>query len=108
MREFAQASLLLHLRRRKVPPSTSEDASFLGFKKKPNGKLYINTPGFGERSDWLDLNDLCYRANIQLRWKNTSGQPVELNDNIITDSAEATIILASLLPALAYYKATLL
>ena len=47
VRELARAPL--HLRRNKAPPSTSEDASFLGFKKKPNGKLDTNTPGFGVR-----------------------------------------------------------
>ena len=44
----ARISNLLR-RRCKVPPSTSENASFLGFKKKPNGKLDTNTPGFGVR-----------------------------------------------------------
>ncbi|XP_052441464.1 uncharacterized protein LOC127981504 [Carassius gibelio] len=71
-----------------------DDASFLGFRRKPSGKLDTNTPGFGVRSDWLDLNDLCNHANIQLRWRKTAGQSVEANENICTDptiTAEATI-----------------
>lgn len=94
VRELARASLLLHLGKRKVPLCILDDASFLGFRRKPSGKLDTNTPGFGVRSDWLDLNDLCNRANIQLRWRNTAGQSVEANENICTDptiTAEATI-----------------
>ncbi len=63
----------------------------LGFKLKPNGKLDIKTAGFGVRSDWLDLNDLCQRTGLQLSWQGPHGAVVVLNENIITDPHISTL-----------------
>ncbi|CAB1421857.1 unnamed protein product [Pleuronectes platessa] len=62
VRELARASLLLDLRRRKVPLANTGQENFLGFRRKGNGKLDIQAAGCGCRSDWPDLNDLCNRA----------------------------------------------
>ncbi|CAL8238213.1 unnamed protein product, partial [Merluccius merluccius] len=85
LREMARESLLLHLQRRKVPPAVENEPQFLGFKRKENGKLDINATGFGVRSDWMDLNDLCHRLGLQLEWATSDGTPVALNNRIITD-----------------------
>ncbi|XP_034534356.1 acetylcholine receptor subunit beta-type lev-1-like [Notolabrus celidotus] len=47
VRELAQASLFLDLKRRKVPLAHESDSSFLGFRRKPSGKLDSRSPGFG-------------------------------------------------------------
>ena len=44
VREHARASLLLDLTKRKVPRSTT-GPNFLGFRKKPSGKLDTRAPG---------------------------------------------------------------
>ena len=68
MRQAARQSLLTHLQRRKIPPPAEEnDAQFLCFKIKENGKLDIRTPGLSVHSDWMDLNDLCHRSGLQLK-----------------------------------------
>ena len=59
VREQARASLFLDLQRRKVPLARGSEPSFLGYRKKPSGKLDSRAAGFGVWSDWLDLNDLC-------------------------------------------------
>lgn len=67
VRELARASLFLDLRKRKVPLATGNQDSFLGFRRKNNGKLDTQTTGFGVRSDWPDLNDLCSRLAVKLQ-----------------------------------------
>lgn len=88
VREQARGSLLLDLTKRKIPRTTSE-ANFLGFRKKPSGKLDTRAPGFGVRSDWPDLNNLCNRAQIHLSWSNASAvdRVVEVSDAVVTDSS---------------------
>ncbi len=54
-------------------------------------KLDIKTAGFGVRSDWLDLNDLCQRTGLQLSWQGPHGAVVVLNENIITDPYISTL-----------------
>ncbi|CAB1424613.1 unnamed protein product [Pleuronectes platessa] len=68
VRELARASLLLDLRRRKVPLANTGQENFLGFRRKGNGKLDTQASGYGCRSDWPDLNDLCNRAAVRLKW----------------------------------------
>ena len=71
VRELARASLLLDMERRKVPRARDPDlaSSFLGFKKKQNGKLDTNAAGFGVNSDWPDLNDLCNWSDVSIHWR---------------------------------------
>ena len=61
VRELARATLLLDLGKRKVPLAKAGQDSFLGFGRKSSGKLDTQAAGFGVRSDWPDLNDLCNR-----------------------------------------------
>lgn len=77
--------------RRKIPAASINESQFLGFKLKQNGKLDIKAAGFGVRSDWLDLNDLCCRIGIQLSWLGPDGEVVALNDSIITDPLVSTL-----------------
>ena len=84
VRELARASLILDLERRKVP-KTSDSPSFLGFKKKPSGKLDTNATGFGVNSDWPDLNDLCNWTGVSLEWKNADNETVSVSESVITD-----------------------
>ena len=84
VREIARASLILDLERRKVP-KTSDLPSFLGFKKKPSGKLDTNAPGFGVNSDWPDLNDLCDWTGVSLEWKRADNETVSVSKSVITD-----------------------
>jgi hypothetical protein len=83
VREMARESLLLHMQRRKIPPAKENERQFLGFKIKDNGKLDIKTAGFGVRSDWMDLNDLCHRSRINLKWAGPDGTPVALNSVVM-------------------------
>ena len=51
-------------------------------------------PNFS-RSDWIDLNDLCHRSGLQLKWVAPDGSTAALS-NIITDPlihARATYVL---------------
>ncbi len=64
------------------PPRCGEEDSFLGFKRKTNGKLDGRAQGFGVSSDWPDLNDLCWRTGTELKWTSHS-QPVEVPDAVI-------------------------
>ena len=45
--------------------------------------------GFGVRSDWPDLNDLCNSAHIQLSWSdaNEAGRVVAASDGVVTDAS---------------------
>ena len=85
VREMARESLIQHMQRRKVPPALENEPQFLGFKTKGNGKLDIKAAGFGVRSDWMDLNDLCHRSGLQLTWATPDNTTVALNNRIITD-----------------------
>ncbi len=71
VRQMARASLLLDFKRRKVLHACGEEDSFLGFKRKTNGKL-------------VDLNDLCWRTCTELKWTYHS-QPVEVSDAVKED-----------------------
>ncbi|KAJ8351372.1 hypothetical protein SKAU_G00228480 [Synaphobranchus kaupii] len=91
VRELARASLLLDLRRRKVPIVTNgHQDNFLGFKRKVSGKLDTRAAGFGVWSDWPDLNDLCNRAQVELKWTKTDSQidPM-ISDALVTDPCVA-------------------
>ena len=68
VRELAPSSLFLDLRRHKVPLARESGSHFLGFRRKPSGKLNTHSAGFGVWSDWPDLNDLCVRAGVSLEW----------------------------------------
>ena len=46
VREMARASLLLDLRRRKVPLAAADQNNFLGFRRKDSGKLDSQAKGF--------------------------------------------------------------
>ncbi len=91
VRELARESLFLHLQRHKIPAASCNEPQFLGFKLKVNGKLDIKTAGFGVRSDWLDLNDLCQCTGLQLSWQGPDGAVAVLNENIITDPHISTL-----------------
>ena len=94
VRTMARGSLLLDLSKRKIPLAPHGEPSFLGFRKKPSGKLDTRAKGFGVRSDWPDLNDLCSSNNIQLNWIHTSGEQVNVSEELIMDlnvHAEATL-----------------
>ncbi len=84
VRQMARASLLLDFKRRKVLHACGGEDSFLGFKRKTNGKLDGRAQGFGVSSDWPDLNDLCWRTGTELKWTSHS-QPVEVPDAVIED-----------------------
>ncbi|KAK6294301.1 hypothetical protein J4Q44_G00351310 [Coregonus suidteri] len=66
VKELARVSLLLDLRRRKVPLARDTEDNFLGFRRKANGKLDTRAAGFGVWSDWPDLNDLCNWTGVEL------------------------------------------
>ena len=95
VREMARASLLLDLRRRKVPLAAADQNNFLGFRRKDSGKLDTRDRGFGVWSDWPDLNDLCNRTGVQLKWTNpNTATEVPVSDDLVTDPCvvvEATI-----------------
>ena len=94
VREMARASLLLDLRRRKVPLATSDQNNFLGFRRKESGILDSQDKGFGAWSDWPDLNDLCNRSGVQLKWTKHNTHNVPVSDELVTDpfvAVEATI-----------------
>ena len=55
------------------------------------GKPNIKAAGFGVRSDWLDLNDLCHRTGLQLSWQGPDGASSPPTDHIITDSQISTL-----------------
>ncbi|KAL1247165.1 hypothetical protein QQF64_022541 [Cirrhinus molitorella] len=66
VRELAQSSLFLDLRRCKVRLARKSEPQFLGFKRKSSGKLDTHSTGFGVWSDWPDLHDLCVRTEVSL------------------------------------------
>ena len=69
VREQARASLFLDLRGARSPWRGGQThMHFLGYRRKPSGKLDSRSPGFGVWSDWPDLNDLCGWANVALEW----------------------------------------
>ncbi len=84
VRQMARASLLLDFKRRKVLHACGGEHSFLGFKRKTNGKLDGRAQGFGVSSDWPDLNDLCWRTGTELNWT-SHYQPVEVSDAVVED-----------------------
>ncbi|KAG5282738.1 hypothetical protein AALO_G00059380, partial [Alosa alosa] len=84
VRQMARASLMLDFKRRKVLHACSGEDNFLGFKRKPNGKLDGQAQGFGVSSDWPDLNDLCQRTGTELKWTSHL-QPVEVSDAVVED-----------------------
>ncbi|XP_033977699.1 uncharacterized protein LOC117475536 isoform X4 [Trematomus bernacchii] len=86
VREMARASLLLDLQRRKIPLASADQNNFLGFRRKDSGKLDSQAKGFGVWSDWPDLNDLCNRTGVQLKWTRLNTQTeVPVSDELITD-----------------------
>ena len=98
VREQARASLFLDLQRRKVPLASGSEPHFLGFRKKPNGKLDSRSPGFGVWSDWPDLNDLCGWSDVALDWMGLDSDAVNAEE-IISDpsiSVKATINICGL------------
>ncbi len=62
------------------------EPSFLGFRKKPSGKLDTCAPGLGVRLDWPDLNDLCNSSQIHLSWRDAQNHKVVVSDALITDN----------------------
>ena len=64
-------------------PAKENERQFLGFKITNNGKLDIRTAGFVVRSEWMDLNDLCHRSGINLKWAGPDGTPVALNSVVM-------------------------
>ena len=95
VKELARASLLLDLRKRKVPLAKPGQDSFLGFKRKSSGKLDTQAAGFGVQSDWPDLNDLCNRMTVKLEWTHHNSHTAPQASNaVVTDpsvTAEATV-----------------
>ena len=85
VRELARSSLFLNLRRRKVPLARESESHFLGFRRKPSGKLNTHSAGFGVWSDWLDLNDLCVRAGGSLEWERSDTGTIRVSEDLITD-----------------------
>ena len=85
VRELARSSLFLDLRRRKVPLARESEPHFLGFRRKPSGKLDTRSAGFGVWSDWPDLNDLCVRTGVSLEWVRSDSEAVRVSEDIITD-----------------------
>ncbi|KAF3851819.1 hypothetical protein F7725_005174 [Dissostichus mawsoni] len=78
---MARASLLLDLHRRKIPLASADQNNFLGFRRKDSGKLDSQAKGFGS-----DLNDLCNRTGVQLKWTRLNTQTeVPVSDELITD-----------------------
>jgi hypothetical protein len=83
---MARGSLLLDLRKRKIPLAPRGGAR--GDTRDTRAK------GFGVSSDWPDLNDLCNDNNIQLNWIHTTGEQVSVSEELIMDlnvHAEATL-----------------
>ena len=83
---MARGSLLLDLRKRKIPLAPRGGAK--GDTRDTRAK------GFGVSSDWPDLNDLCNDNNIQLNWIHTTGEQVSVSEELIMDlnvHAEATL-----------------
>ena len=58
---------------------------FLGYRRKPSGKLDSRSPGLGVWSDWPDLNDLCGWANVALEWVGPNSEVVTVTEGIISD-----------------------
>ncbi len=61
------------------------ESQFLGFKRKPSGKLDTHSAGFGVWSDWPDLNDLCVRTRVSLEWVRSDSESVRVSEDIISD-----------------------
>ncbi len=78
VRELARSSLFLDLRRHKVPLGRETEPQFLGFKRKPSGKLDTLSAGFGVWSDWPDLNDLCVRTGVSLECVRSDSERVRV------------------------------
>ncbi len=87
VREMARASLFLDMKKRKVPQAKETEPSFLGFRRKSNGKLDVRAVGFGVRSDWPDLNDLCNWCGVNLHWS----QPGPVDEITTIKSATTTV-----------------
>ncbi len=85
VRELARSSLFLDLRRHKVPLGRESEPQFLGFKRKPSGKLDTHSAGFGVWSDWPDLNDLCVRTGVSLERVRSDSESVRVSEDIISD-----------------------
>ncbi len=83
IRELTRSSMFLDLRRRKVPLGRDTEPQFLGFKRKPSGKLDTHSAGFGVLSDYPDLNDLCVRTRVSLEC--VRSESVRVSEDIITD-----------------------
>ena len=79
VRELTRSSLFLDLRRRKVPLARESESHFLGFRRKPSGKLDTHSAGFGVWSDWPDLNDLCVRTGVSLEWERSVNNNTRLD-----------------------------
>ena len=90
VKELARASLLLDLRKRKVPLAKPGQLH--------SGKLdtkWTQAAGFGVRSDWPDLHDLCNRMTVKLEWtQHNSHTAPQASDAVVTDpslTAETTV-----------------
>ena len=62
------ASLMLDFMKWKVLHACIGEDNFLGFNRKPHGKLDGQAQGFCLSSDWPDLNNLCRRTGTELKW----------------------------------------
>ena len=47
--------------------------------------MYTHSTGFGVRSDWPDLNDLCARNGVYLDWVKYDSDTVAVSEDVITD-----------------------
>ena len=62
------ASLIVDFMKWKVLHACIGEDNFLGFNRKPHGKLDGQAQGFCLSSDWPDLNNLCRRTGTELKW----------------------------------------
>ena len=66
VRILARKSLELHMSKRKVPSVEEEEDNFLGYEVNDDYKVKPRTKSCWGKSQWIELNLLCARENIQL------------------------------------------
>ena len=66
VRILARKSLELHMSKRKVPLGEEEEDNFLGYEVNDDYKVKPRSKSCWRKSQWIELNLLCARENIQL------------------------------------------
>ena len=70
VRESARYTFHLHMSKRKVPVANDDDPNFGGYTVGSDGRIVKQSKVNWARSDFVELNELCMRLNIQLELRN--------------------------------------